>query len=118
MQIRMPTCRSVQEAAIISETAALIVAKEAQFRVTDKQQTVLDVSLAERPSSRLQAELLMAWLQTQLRGLTGRGASSVNILPASKIWPSPSHPCPHRCSCQRTFIALGPRTHAVKPTGF
>uniref|UniRef100_A0A061QUS2 EF-hand domain-containing protein n=2 Tax=Tetraselmis sp. GSL018 TaxID=582737 RepID=A0A061QUS2_9CHLO len=78
--MRMPPCQTAEEEGVICETAAVIVGKDARLSESGGPGAALEISLADRPTSRLQAQLLAAWLAAQIGCLSGRGRAGQTML--------------------------------------
>ena len=76
LEMRLPLCYSHGEHSLTMEVLSQLVGKDSSaFRSADLKRPVVNIALAEKPTSRLQAQLLAVWFGNQISCLANRGSA-------------------------------------------
>lgn len=80
--MRLPRCCSQHEHAVLEHTLKLILGGDSRLISTELSRPMLEITLADCPTSRLHSQLVASWFGSQIAFLANTGEHRHGTLPA------------------------------------
>jgi hypothetical protein len=75
--MRLPRCCSHHEHSVVEHTVKLILGSDSRLISTELSRPVLEIVLADQPTSRLHSQLVASWFGGQISFLANKGMQLV-----------------------------------------